>query len=355
MTARVLLLLVCAAGLSGADDLRLSASCDDQGNLILHGEGPFGSGETVEIRLLRCVGTSREYKAGRQVASAARSFDAVLEPGDLPTGEYVVEVRVAGLAAAVGVNLSSLRAVEIARGEELEVLLGLYRKVQTESKKLGEALSAVDEETRASRLRTWEKGALALGKDIDRRDVTQLVSARQVLSEGVGLLVILARVHRGVADQEMGDLLKKHMVLHDDATPKEVSEVLETCRKNFAGALAESFTTVMRKSVEELDRTWSRAQGKKKEADKFRSNAAAWASRVSKSCDQEKAGVAPDGPLSTEIVEEIGRLRAAMRELADTYIQTFDRDQGPAALNRIVAVQGRVEACLTQIAERARQ
>jgi hypothetical protein len=59
MKVRALLALLLAAAITRADDLRLSASCDDQGNLMLHGEGPFGSGETVDIRLLRCVGNSR--------------------------------------------------------------------------------------------------------------------------------------------------------------------------------------------------------------------------------------------------------------------------------------------------------
>ncbi len=355
MTSRLLLCLLLFAGAAGADDLRLSASCDEQGNLVLHGEGPFGSGETVEIRLLKCVGTSREYKTGKQVQSAARSFDAMVEPGDLPPGEYVVEVRVGGLAAAVGVQLSSLKAVEQAREEEQKVLLGLYRKLRTEEKELEDALAVADQETRDSRLRAWEKGAVSLARDIERRDVTQLAAAKQALAEAVGLLVVLSRVHRGVADEQMGDLLKKHMVLREDATPKDASEVLETGRRDFAGALADAFAGVMRKSTDELDRALSRVQGKKKEFEGFRSTAGAWGARVSKSCDREKGNVAPDGPYPEPLADDVSHLRTALRELAEAYCQTFDRDLGPAAFARISDLRTRIEARLAQISERARQ
>lgn len=355
MTSRLLLGLLLSAGVLGADDLRLSASCDEQGNLVLHGEGPFGSGETVVIRLLKCVGTSREYKTGKQVPSAARTFDAVVEPGDLPPGEYVVEVRVAGLAAAVGVQLSSLKAIEQAREEEQKVLLGLYRKLRSEEKELEVALAVADQETRDSRLRAWEKGALSLSQDIERREISQLTAAKQALSEAVALLVVLSRVHRGVADEQMGDLLKKHMVLREDATPKDPSEVLETGRRDFAGALADAFAGVMRKSVDELDRALARVQGKKKEFEGFRSTAGAWGARVSKSCDREKGNIAPDGPYPESIADDVTWLRAALRELAEAYCQTFDRDLGPAAFTRIGELRTRIDARLGQIAEGARQ
>ncbi|GEM_PF-4688590 len=355
MTSRLLLGLLLSAGIAGAEDLRLSASCDDQGNLVLHGEGPFGSGETVEIRLLKLVGSSREYKAGKQVQSAARMFDAMLEPGDLPPGEYVVEVRVAGLAAAVGVQLSSLKAVELAREEEQKVLLGLYRRLRAEAKDLEEAIAVADAETRASRLRTWEKGATALAKEIERREVTQLTAAKQALSQAVGLLVVLSRVHRGVADEEMGDLLKKHMVLREDGTPREASDVLEVGRRDFGGALADAFAGVMRKSMEELDRALAKVQGKKREFDGFRSTAGAWAARVSKSCDREKGNVPPDGPYPEPVADDVSQLRAWLRDLADAYCQTFDRDLGPGAFTRINELRGRIETRLTQIVERARQ
>lgn len=355
MTSRLFLGLLLSAGMAVADDLRLSASCDEQGNLVLHGEGPFGSGETVDIRLLKCSGASREYKTGKQVPSAARTFDAVVEPGDLPPGEYVVEVRVAGLAAAVGVQLSSLRAIEQAREEEQKILLGLYRRLRAEVKELEGAIAVSDQETRDSRLRAWEKGAAALAKEIERREVTQLVAAKQALTETVGLLVVLSRVHRGVADEQMGDLLKKHMVLREDATPKDPSEVLETGRLDFAGALADAFTGIMRKSVDELDRALARVQGKKKEFDGFRSTAGAWGARVSKSCDREKGNVEPDGPYPEAIADDLAWLRAALRELAEAYCQTFDRDLGPAAFTRISDLRTRIEARLGRISEGARQ
>lgn len=356
MATRVVLVLVLAAVLAFADDLRLSATCDDQGNLILHGEGAFGAGETVDIRLFRCVDSSREYKAGKQVQSGSGVFDATLEPGDLPIGDYVVEVRVAGLAAGVGVHLSSLRAVEKAREEEQRVLLGFWRRIRAESRELDATLAIVDRETRESRLETWEKGALSLASEIERRDSSQLAEARQALREAVELLVVLSRVHRCVADAEMGDLLKKHMVMNEDGAPKRASEVLETGRRAFAGSLADSFCGVMRKSLEEIDRALARVEGKKKkEAERFRSTVGAWAAGVSKSCDRERKNIIPDGPYADAVGEEIGRLRSCLRELADASCLCLDRDAEPDAFRRISTLRTRIDTCLTRISELARQ
>lgn len=351
-------LLACAvllAAAARADDLRLSASCDDGGNLSLHGEGPFASGETVDVRLLHVVGSSREYKSGKQVLSNARSFDAVIEPGDLPPGDYVVEVRVAGLAAAVGVQLTSLRGIEEERGEEEKTLLAWYRRLRAEEKGLEQVLQVVDQDARASKLRAWEKGTSAIAKEIGRKETPQIPAARQALADLAVFLVVLSKVNRGADDEEIGDLLKKQMVANADGTPRDAGEVFEKSRREFAGALADAFAGVMRRSTEELDRALARVKDRKKDFEPFRASVSVWAARVSKSCDRERGIVAPEGPYPAPVGDAAGQLRSTLRDLAEAYIATFDKDAVGDTFNQITTLKQRTERLLTQIAEEARK
>ncbi len=351
-------LLACAvllAAAAHAEDLHLSATCDDAGNLSLHGEGAFGAGETVEVRLLRVVGNSREYKSGKQVVSNSRSFDAVIEPGDLPPGDYVVEVRVAGLAAAVGVQLTSLRATEEARAEQEKTLLAWYRRLRAEEKELEGILQVVDLDSRASKLRVWEKGTSAIAKEIEKKETPQIPAARLALADLAAFLVILSKVQRGATDEEIGDLLKKQMVLKADETPKDAGEVFEASRRQFAGALADAFAAATLKSIEELDRALSRVKDRRKDLEPFRSAAGVWVARVQKSCDREKGNVAPDGPYPAPVGDAAMHLRSTLRDLAAADVATLDKEAGGDVFAQINTVRQRVDRLLAQLAEGARQ
>ncbi len=352
MKSIAILLLLAAPALT--DELRITAACDSQGKLLLHGDGPIGSGETVDIRLIRVTDAARDCRAGVQVLSSSGTFDATLDPGDLPSGQYVIEVRAGRVATAVGVRIATQDALDAAREEEEEKLLGAYRRARRMARELGDRQRIAIEETRASRLRSWERSAGQLASDLRKGDAAEDGGARRALQGMVANLIALSQVSRDATDDEMGDLLRKHIVVAEDGSPRTAEDVFQASRRELCAALAESLASALRDLTAALEReTYAVTEPEK--------GRARWKRRVDsllglcrRICERHYGYAKDDGPYPSDMASEIEGARALLFRLAALQGSLFDAEAGTDLPSRLDALRGELMTHLDGLAEKAR-